>query len=348
MDDFRRSQRYDGLLNASYPCYGPNVISGFSVYYILMLYDHMMWFGDRELLEDHLPTVEGILNFFHRHRTAEGYVDQLGGLNGDEKWSFIDWTPEWDTTTGVPAAILEGPLTVESLLYVMGLQHAAKIADCIGRPEAAERWRSQAQEVQSAIRLHCTGKDGLLQDGPGIELYSQHAQVFAVLTDTLSPIQGQKNLEKTLLNPEQYIQCSVAMAFYLFRALQKAGLYQWTKECWNLWTRMIDDGSTTCVEDGVGQRSDCHAWGALLLYELPCVVLGVQPGQAGYQTVRIAPEPGYMNSAQGEVWTPRGPIKVRWDIKNKPVLEYEAPKGVNVQIDTASLERRAQEILGGN
>ena len=85
------------------------------------------------------------------------------------------------------------------------------------------------------------------------------------------------------------------MAFYLFRALQKTGLYQWTKQYWNLWTRMIDDGATTCVEDGVGQRSDCHAWGALILYELPCAVLGVQPGQAGYQTVRIAltdtPEP---------------------------------------------------------
>lgn len=61
MDDFRRSQRYDGLINASYPCYGPNVISGFSIYYILMLYDHMMWFGDKGLLEDHMPAVEGII-----------------------------------------------------------------------------------------------------------------------------------------------------------------------------------------------------------------------------------------------------------------------------------------------
>jgi len=345
MDDFRRSQRYDGLLNASYPCYGSNVISSFSIYYILMLCDHMMWFGDKELLEDHLPTVEGILHFFHRHRAAEGYVDKVGGINGEEKWSFIDWVPEWEATTGAPAAVLEGPLTMESLLYVMGLQHAAKIADYIGRPETAEFWRSRAQEVQSAIRLHCTGKDGLLQDGPGVEFYSQHVQVFAVLTDTLSPEQGRINLEKTLLHPEQYIQCSVAMAFYLFRALQKTGLYRWTKEYWKLWTRMIEDGATTCVEDSIGQRSDCHAWGALVLYELPCVILGVQPARPGYQTVCIAPEPGYLDSARGEVWTPRGLVKVRWDIRSKPVLEYEAPEGINVQIDTAALERRSQ---GGN
>lgn len=348
MDDFRRSQRHDGLLNASYPCYGPNVIPGFSIYYILMLYDHMMWFGDRELLEDHLPTVEGILNFFHRHRTAEGYVDKLGGLNGGSRWSFIDWTPEWDATTGVPTATLQGPLTAESLLYVLGLQHAAGIADFIDRPETAERWRTRARDVQSAIRSYCTGKDGLLQDGPGIEQYSQHTQVFAVLTDTLPPAQGRKNLEKTLLAPKQYVQCSVAMAFYLFRALQKTGLYQWTKEYWTLWTKMINDGATTCVEDGVGQRSDCHAWGALILYELPCVALGVTPAEPGFQSVRIAPEPGYLDRAQGEVWTPCGPIKVNWDMRSTPVLEYEAPKGIHVRTDTAALERRAQEILGGN
>ena len=64
MEDFRRSQRYDGLLNCAAPRYDTSVIPGFSIYYILMLYDHMMYFGDKELLEKHLPTVEGILNFF--------------------------------------------------------------------------------------------------------------------------------------------------------------------------------------------------------------------------------------------------------------------------------------------
>ena len=73
MDDFRRSQRYDGLLNCSYPCYGPNVIPGFSIYYILMLYDHMMYFGDREFLRQHMGTVDGILEYFRRNLIREGW-----------------------------------------------------------------------------------------------------------------------------------------------------------------------------------------------------------------------------------------------------------------------------------
>lgn len=153
MEDFRRSQRYDGLLNCSYPCYGANVIPGFSIYYILMLYDHMMYFGDKELLEKHMPTVEGILNYFYYHRTTEGYVEKIGGLNGKDRfWSFIDWVPEWDGTTGVPPATLSGALTMESLLFVMGLQHAVKIALYLEKNELAKKYEKWAEELKSAIK----------------------------------------------------------------------------------------------------------------------------------------------------------------------------------------------------
>ena len=84
----------------------------------------------------------------------------------------------------------------------------------------------RAEQVQEAVRTFCTGKDGMLQDGPGIEEYSQHTQVFAVLTDTVAGEQAKENLRKTILYKEKYSQCSVAMVYYLFRALEK-------QECMN-------------------------------------------------------------------------------------------------------------------
>ena len=36
----------------------------------------------------------------------------------------------------------------------------------------------------------------MLQDGPGIEEYSQHTQVFAVLTDTVAGEQAKENLRR--------------------------------------------------------------------------------------------------------------------------------------------------------
>lgn len=331
IDDFRRSQRYDGLLNCSYPCYGPNVIPVFSIYYIMMLYDHMMYFGDKELLENNLPVMEGILNYFNRNLEKDGYVKKIGGLNGKARyWSFIDWTPEWDATTGVPSATLGGAITMESLLYIMGLQHAVKISEYLGLQDQADRYLTRAKKVQVAIRKHCLGKNGMIQDGPGIDQYSQHVQVFAVLTDTVEKEKGKENLRKTIINKDQYVQCSVAMAFYLFRAFEKTGLYEWTEEYWEIWTRMLEKGATTCVENEVGERSECHAWGSLILYELPSIVLGVQPLKPGYEAVRIRPEVGYLKSAEGSVITPKGTIKVRWSRKKEMKLEYEVPENLEV------------------
>lgn len=335
MDDFKRSQRYDGLLNCSYPCFGPNVIPGFSIYYIMMLYDHMMYFGDKELLEEHMPTVERILHYFHKNLDDAGYVKKIGGLNMRARfWSFIDWTKEWDDTTGVPAATQKGPITMESLLYIMGLQHAAEIAQYLGRTQMADAYIEEAGYVKASLQKCCMGKKHMLSDGPGIEEYSQHVQVFAVLTDTVTEEQGRKNLEETILHKENYAQCSVAMAFYLFRALQKTGLYSRTQEYWGIWKRMLEKGVTTCVEDEVGERSDCHAWGALILYELPSVVLGVQPAKPGYEAVRIAPETAYFTSARGEVRTPKGIVRIRWNREKEMILEYEVPAELEVEFQT--------------
>lgn len=335
MDDFKRSQRYDGTLNASYPCYGPNVIPGFSIYYILMVYDHMMYFDDRELVEYHFPTIQNILNYFENNLEPEGYVGKLGGLNGkDRYWSFIDWTTEWNNTTGVPNATLDGPITMESLLYILGLQTAQNIAQYLHLDQLGKIYEDRAKKVQKSVQNNCIGSNNMIQDGPGIEAYSQHGQVFAALTDTISHNQSKKNLRETIVNKEKYAQCSVAMSFYLFRALQKLELYDLTDDYWNIWRRMIANNATTCVEAEAGERSECHAWGSLALYELPSVVLGVTPAEPGFKKINISPVPGYLEWAEGNVITPVGEIKVSWKKKGEDItLDYVVPEGVRVQLN---------------
>lgn len=100
------------------------------------------------------------------------------------------------------------------------------------------------------------------------------------------------------------------MAYYLFRALEKAGLYEWSTQYWNIWKRMLAKGATTCVEDEVGERSECHAWGALMLYELPSVILGVRPAKPGYGAVSVNPHGEVLEWFKGEVITPRGMVHV--------------------------------------
>lgn len=103
------------------------------------------------------------------------------------------------------------------------------------------------------------------------------------------------------------------------------------------WRQRIANGCTTCVEAEDYSRSECHAWGALALYELPSVVLGVRPAEPGYQAVSIRPVPGYLKSASGTVITPRGRAEVSWEKRNGELkLNYHVPKGLRV-IETRKL-----------
>lgn len=326
-----RGQRYDGLMNCSYPNYNTNVIPGFSIFYILMLYDHMMYFDDKNLLVENMPAVEKILNYYHGNLTADGYVGRLGGMIGSRFWSFIDWAKEWNDTNGVPTAILQGPLTMESLLYIYGLQTAAKILTHIKRPEEAAFYEEEAVRVQKALLTYCMGEKGMLTDGPHVEEYSQHVQVFAALTDTVAEKEQRENLLCSILEPG-FAQCTVAMCFYLFRAMEKTGLYEYANRYWDIWRSMIDNNCTTCVESEAYARSECHGWGALALYELPAAVLGVRPGAPGFSKVRISPQQGHVTSAQGSVHTPKGEILVSWKLEGEKMkLSYTLPEGMEIE-----------------
>lgn len=322
MDDLKRTARADGMINCCAPTIDVNIIPGFSIYYIMMVHDHMMYFGDKELVKDHLPVIMGIFRFFENNLTKEGYLGKLGGpLYSEYYWSFVDWTIEWNDTLGVPSATNKKTksLTIESLLYSVGLQKAADICSFIGLSELAEKFKTQAKRINQSINDHCIGENGLYQDGPGVDDYSVHTQVYAILAGACDSLKGKKLLEETVENPI-YAQCSVAFSFYLFRALEKVGLYEKTKNLWNLWRRMLKNNLTTCVENGTDERSDCHAWGALLLYELPATILGVRPAAAGYEKVSIKPVPGYLDYASGDCITRKGLVHVEWKRNEKGEL----------------------------
>ena len=335
MEAFRRSQRPDGLVNADAPTVKSNVIPGFSIYYLLMVHDHMMWFGDKELVKLHLPAIDQILSFFDRNLNEHGLVGHVGGkLMRDKYWSFIDWSSKWES--GVPGAMDQGcgSITMESLLYLCGLQYAAELADFAGRSGLGAEYRSRAAAIKKAVRTACMGSfkgQELVQDGPGVELYSVHSQVFAILTGVVSPSEGKAMLQKTVGDPE-LAQSSVSFMFYLFRALEKCGWYEKTDELWELWRKMLRDNMTTCVENDTDERSDCHAWASLMCYELPCALLGVRPASPGFAEVSISPQMGTLSEAEGDVITPKGFVHVVWkkSADGGCELRYALPDGMKL------------------
>ncbi len=330
IDDYHRSLRADGLINCCYPEYNYNVIPGFALYYIMMIHDHMRYFGDQALVRRYLGTIDSILGFFDRKVRLDGLIEKTGGgLSEGGLWSFVDWAKGWKG--GVPTAGDFGPLTVENLLYAYTLNLAADLADYANRPDVALEYKNRSIAVIDAVNTTCVAANGYYQDGPGYDHgYSQHAQVWAVLSGAVQGPAATELMQRTL-NDDSLNQCTVAMAFYLFRAVEQTGLYDQTRPLWNPWREMLANNLTTCSEtEGEVTRSDCHAWGSIALFELPSVMLGVSPLGTGYSTIQIRPRTGHLSQASGTVITPKGPVEVSWRLVGEVFeLSVNIPLGLS-------------------
>ncbi|GBF77632.1 hypothetical protein PA598K_06189 [Paenibacillus sp. 598K] len=328
--DFHSSRLPDGMLQSRYPSVSPQVIPGFSLYWVMMVHDHYLHYGDEALVRAYLSTVDGVLQWF------DSRIDSLGlvGKMPEGYWPFVDWVEEWRERAGVPAAHEAGAMTVYNFMYATALGLAAELNESVGRVSTGAEYRARADAICQAANQRCWSKDRkIYQDGPGLEQYSQHCQIWAVLCGAVEGEEARRILD-VVMTDGALSKVSYAMAFFQFRALAKAGMYDRSFGLWDTWRELAALNLTTWVEDPVSQRSDCHAWGAVPLYEFTTEILGVQSGGPGYSRIRIAPTPGPLKSAEGAVAIPQGVVLVSWQrtADDRFELSCEVPAGTEAEI----------------
>lgn len=325
MEDYHRSLLPEGILQSRYPSQQPQVIPGFAIFFILMLEDYHWQTGQTAFIRRYRPTMDAVLEWFHCRIGKDGLLEHMG------YWEFADWVEGWER--GVPRACQMGPSTIHNLLYAYGLQCAARLNRITGRRETASEYEKRANAILYRVDIACwCDQSGLYTEGPGFLEYSQHAQVFAVLTGMAGGKRA-KSILKKAMTLEGIAQCSYAMKFYLFRALETAGLYEWTENLWQDWKVMLDLGLTTCPEDSLGVRSDCHGWSALPLYEFTRCILGVKPLVPGWEKIRIKPNPLRFPDFSGKIITPKGLVTVGWRRSEaKFMISGRVPDGIPFEL----------------
>jgi alpha-L-rhamnosidase len=280
--EFYASRRDDGLLETNFPVSFRAVnIPQFSLFWILMLHDHMLYFGDMSLVKKYIGTADGILDHFDQLVNEDGLV---GAFDAD-CWAFVDWVKEWHGPKGLrdmavpPTYKKTGVAAYNSLLCAWVLQQAAELCDFVKRTDTAAEYRQRACALNAAVNRHCFDGE-LYLDGPGASEVCQHTQIFAIISGAISGKAATDLMDRTL--SKSMPQCSYALQHYVFRALEKTGLYeQYFSARIEPWRRMLADNLTTCPEDDVSFRSDCHGWSAGLIYEIVAVLYGIRPSQAG-------------------------------------------------------------------
>ena len=327
IEDYHSSMMPEGILQARYPCNQPQVITCFSLYWICMLEDYYQQTGDLSVPRRYRPTIDSVLDWYDRN------IGELGLVENSGYWELADWVQEWSHLEGAPEAGLHGPSSIHNLLYAYGLQAASRLTALTGRAETASEYQNRADEILQLVEKTCWSEEnGMYAEGPSVMQFSQHAQIWAVLSG-LATGEKAKRIMTNAINAPGVLKCSFAMQFYLFRALEAAGMYEATESLWYLWKDLLPLKLTTVIEAHAMPRSDCHAWGALPIYEFTKKFLGVNPQSPGWESILIEPKCTYINEIKGEVTTPKGPVNLEiTNTNNKQTIKGKSPKGIPLKI----------------
>ncbi|MFV0400753.1 MAG: alpha-L-rhamnosidase C-terminal domain-containing protein [Oscillospiraceae bacterium] len=304
MLDFHSAQLPNGLLPCTAPSQFTQMIPGFALFFIDMADRHYLYKGDLDIPRAYLPTMLEILDFFrNKLDSVTGLIKKAGF------WEFVDWVDDWDEGRGKPNRPGEPYNYIYSLYYAYGLLRTAYLAGELGLADLREQLLEEHDRLAEAVnRTVWDEETSLYRDAPGNTTRSQQAQLWAVLSEC---VQGEEahRLMKRSMEDTSLLQCSYVMSFYLFRALEKAEAYRHSTDWWRKWTSLLPLGVTTWPEDDVSNRSECHAWSSLPLYEFPAMSLGIRPEGPGYRTVLVAPAEFALGDMEATLHTARGPVK---------------------------------------
>lgn len=320
--DFAVSLASGGVCQSRFPSITPQYITGFSLYIVMMLDAIEMNRGEHEFVRKYLGTIDTVFCRFDEISREDGLIIK------DNYWNFVDWADGWEDGHGVPVSTKGEALTVYSLMYAYSLERAARLNTVFNRVDTAVQYNKIARGIKETVKKKCFCRNtGLYADTDRLETFSQHAQVWAVLCG-LEDIKTSKELMKKSFGLKTV--GGFAYAYHVFRALEAAECYQLSELLMNKYYKLIDLDCTTIPEVFENPRSECHGWGAVVLYEFTAVILGVKSSD---DAVLIKPYIENRDKAEGVVFTKHGKVYIKWTKKEAWFkITVHAQKNVKIKV----------------
>jgi hypothetical protein len=308
---YDQSRTSDGLTMSRYPSSLPQIIPTFSLLWIGMVHDYWMYRPDPDgFVQSKLQGIRSVLDWYAQYREPKG------PLHKTPWWSFVDWVGEKQE---IPTYDARGVSCVTSLHYLGALDEAADLETAVGNPIFGRRDREEAQSLRVELGRQCWNvQRGLIADNPDQKVFSQQANILAVLYDVVPKDRQQELLRRMLAiepgtTPDGVLSASYYFRFYLARALDHAGMADEYLTSIDPWRKLLPLHFSTWPETPGNTRSDSHAWSAHPIYDLLTLVAGIEPASPGFQTVRIAPHLGALPALKANFPHPQGTIEVNYD-----------------------------------
>ncbi|MCF7689478.1 MAG: glycoside hydrolase family 78 protein [Cephaloticoccus sp.] len=322
---FDWSRISDGLTQARYPSRLLQVIPAWSIHWITNIKDYFMCTADRTALQELMPGIRAVLDWYRRHGDEEGLPGKL------PYWNVTDWCPWWPR--GVVPGADAGATTILTAQYINALDEVAWMAAQLGRATEATALATEADDLRRKAHARFWSEtEGLYYDRPGGPDISQYGNAWAIVAG----LPGERERDRIMQRFPHDEKLAPGSFFWWhtgFSALAKAGRYDDMPKYLGPWHESISYGLSTFVEENSYWRSLCHAWSAHPVLEFQQRLLGVTPTEPGFAKIAITPNRCGLTHAAGSVCTPRGLIEVAWSVSGeKFTLSATVPVGVATTI----------------
>lgn len=240
----------------------------------------------------------------------------LAGVHAHRMEDIVDWPPpERDGYEMRPVN------TVVNAFHYRALREMAGIADAVGHPGDAAMYRATAAKVYASLNEKLFDRTtGVYVDGEGSTHSSLHANLFPLAFGLVPPDRVGR---VAAFVKSRGMACSVYAAQYLMEALYNSGQDTYALDLMlapgdRSWDHMAHGIGTTLATEAWDQKYKPnqdwnHAWGAAPANLIPRFIMGVEPTEPGFRTLRVRPQPGGLESASLDLPTVRGTVRVAFD-----------------------------------
>ncbi len=302
---FDWSRQYMGLVQARYPSQSRQYIPAWSIYWIGMVYDHALWRGDHDFLQEAIAGVRMTIAGIQRFCNADGLLEAVTG------WNNFDWVSEWEG--GIPADADWGVSGILNWQFTYALGLAAQLETLLGESALAAYNTGLAAQFAQRLEPFWSDERGLYADDRTHAHFSEHAQVFALLSGQLSESRQQRVLKNLLTAPDLY-RMTYHATHYFFEVCQQFQRMDVFFDRMEEWFALVEQGFVTTPERQNRTRSDCHGWSAHPLYHYFATILGIRPASLGFSSLTIIPQLGPLGSASGSLPHPHGQISAEFRV----------------------------------
>jgi alpha-L-rhamnosidase len=285
---------------------------------------------------------------FLESKSANDMLVRWGG-----QWDFLgDWL--WPGAEGVNGDTRE-TLFFNNCYWVYNLQTAARIADVLGRGDAAAAYRRRAERVRKAVHAKFFNPaDASYVDGS--QAYLAIALVVDLPPEGLRPAVWKRLEQEILVRRKGHIWAGITGGAFLMKALLEGGRHDLiyamaTKEDYPSWGDMLRRGATTLWESWEGKISLLHSSYLYVGWWYLDGLAGIQPDPqgAGFHSFVIRPgvlqEPG-LTWVKGRYDSAYGPIVSEWKLAaGKLVVHVTVPPNTTARLFLPT--RNAQSVTEG-